>query len=116
MMPSATETAAAVDTTGGFRSLDQETRIDELPLEGRLPDWLGGSLIRTGPAKWEVGEQKMRHWFDGFAMLHRFGIAGGKVSYANRFLETKAYRAAQEQGEIVYSEFGTDPCRSLFGR
>ena len=29
----------------------------------------------------------MRHWFDGFAMLHRFGIADGEVSYANRFLE-----------------------------
>ena len=28
----------------------------------------------------------MRHWFDGLAMLHRFGFAAGKVSYANRFL------------------------------
>lgn len=115
-MENTTEAAPIIDTTGGFRSLDRETRVDQLPLEGQLPDWLGGSLIRTGPAKWEVGEQTMRHWFDGFAMLHRFGIADGKVSYANRFLETKAYRAAQEQGEIVYSEFGTDPCRSLFGR
>ena len=33
----------------------------------------------------------MRHWFDGQAMLHRFAFADGKVSYANRFLETKAY-------------------------
>ncbi len=24
----------------------------------------------------------MNHWFDGFAMLHRFGIADGRVSYA----------------------------------
>jgi beta,beta-carotene 9',10'-dioxygenase len=49
-------------------------------------------------------------------MLHRFGIADGEVSYANRFLQTRAYRAAQEKGEIVYSEFATDPCRSLFAR
>jgi beta,beta-carotene 9',10'-dioxygenase len=104
------------DLTAGFDSLDRETRVDRLPLEGRLPEWLQGSLVRTGPAKWEVGEQTMRHWFDGFAMLHRFGISGGEVSYANRFLETRAYRAAQEKGEIVYSEFATDPCRSLFAR
>jgi len=104
------------DLTAGFDSLDRETRVERLPLEGRLPDWLHGSLVRTGPAKWEVGEQTMRHWFDGFAMLHRFGISGGEVSYANRFLETRAYRAAQEKGEIVYSEFATDPCRSLFAR
>jgi beta,beta-carotene 9',10'-dioxygenase len=58
----------------------------------------------------------MRHWFDGFAMLHHFGISSGDVSYANRFLQTRAYRAAEAKGEIVYSEFGTDPCRSLFGR
>lgn len=100
----------------GFRSLDRETSVDQLPLTGRLPEWLGGSLLRTGPAKWEVGEQTMRHWFDGFAMLHRFGIADGKVSYANRFLQSRAYRAAEEKGEIVYSEFATDPCRSLFSR
>ena len=104
------------DLTAGFESLDRETHVDRLPVEGRLPDWLQGSLVRTAPAKWEVGSQTMNHWFDGFAMLHRFGIADGEVSYANRFLQTRAYRAAQEKGEIVYSEFATDPCRSLFGR
>jgi beta,beta-carotene 9',10'-dioxygenase len=100
----------------GLESLEDEVEVAELPLAGELPAWLTGSLIRTGPAKWEVGEQTMNHWFDGFAMLHRFGIADGRVSYANRFLQTKAYRAAKETGEITYSEFATDPCRSLFGR
>lgn len=109
-------TAVKQDLTAGFESLDRETRVDRLPLEGRLPDWLRGSLVRTGPAKWEVGDQTLRHWFDGFAMLHRFGISDGEVSYANRFLQTKAYRAAEEKSEIVYSEFATDPCRSLFAR
>jgi beta,beta-carotene 9',10'-dioxygenase len=104
------------DLTAGFESLDRETQVDRLPVEGRLPDWLQGTLVRTAPAKWEVGDRTMNHWFDGFAMLHRFGIADGEVSYANRFLQTRAYRAAQEKGEIVYSEFATDPCRSLFGR
>jgi len=100
----------------GFESLDTETRVESLPVTGELPQWLTGSLLRTGPAKWEVGEQRMNHWFDGFAMLHSFAIADGRVSYANKFLQTKAYRAARETGEIRYSEFATDPCRSLFGR
>jgi beta,beta-carotene 9',10'-dioxygenase len=104
------------DLTGGFESLQREGRVDRLPLEGRLPDWLKGSLVRTAPAKWEVGDRTMNHWFDGYAMLHRFGIADGEVSYANRFLQTRAYRAAEEKGEILYSEFATDPCRSLFSR
>ncbi len=100
----------------GFRDLDHETSLTSLSIEGELPSWLEGSLIRTGPAKWEVGSQTMRHWFDGFAMLHRFSFAGGSVSYASRFLQTRAYRAAMEKGEIAYSEFATDPCRSLFSR
>jgi beta,beta-carotene 9',10'-dioxygenase len=107
---------AKQDLTAGFESLDRETRVERLPLQGKLPGWLQGSLVRTGPARWEVGRRTMNHWFDGYAMLHRFGISGGEVSYANRFLQTKAYRAAQETGEISYSEFATDPCRSLFSR
>src|SRR5262245_53847519 len=116
MAQTAQKTQSASDLTGGLESLERETRIDSLPVEGQLPEWLAGSLVRTGPAKWEVGERTMNHWFDGFAMLHRFGIADGRVSYANRFLETRAYRAAKEKGVIVYSEFATDPCRTLFGR
>ena len=100
----------------GFESLEDETRIDGLPVRGKLPPWLAGSLIRTGPAKWEVGGRSMNHWFDGLAMLHRFSFADGAVSYANRFLETKAWRAANDTGKIQYSEFATDPCRSLFQR
>lgn len=100
----------------GFSSLESESVLDELPQSGSLPSWLSGSMLRTGPALFEVGDRQLRHWFDGQAMLHRFTIAGGTVSYANRFLEGRAYRAAREKGEIAYGEFATDPCRSLFKR
>jgi carotenoid cleavage dioxygenase-like enzyme len=100
----------------GFTTLDVERVIDGLPVQGEIPPWLSGSLLRTGPARFEVGEQRMRHWFDGLAMLHRFTIGEGGVSYGNRFLEGRSYRAAQERGAIAFSEFATDPCRSLFKR
>jgi len=100
----------------GFTTLEDETTVEELPLRGALPSWLSGSLLRTGPAKFEVGERDLRHWFDGLAMLHRFTIGRGRVSYGNRFLETRSYRAARETGRIAYGEFATDPCRSLFKR
>jgi beta,beta-carotene 9',10'-dioxygenase len=108
--------AQPVTARHGFDSREEETGLQDLPVQGQLPRWLQGSLIRTGPAKWEVGDRAMNHWFDGFAMLHRFSFVGGEVSYASRFLETRAYRAARDRGEIAYSEFATDPCRSLFAR
>ncbi len=115
-MHTVTDAPGAVGSSRGFDSLEEETHLDRLAVRGDVPRWLQGSLIRTGPAKWEVGERVMNHWFDGFAMLHRFGFADGEVSYANRFLESRAYRAARAEGKIAYSEFATDPCRSLFAR
>lgn len=93
-----------------------EVALDDVPVRGTLPDWLQGSLLRNGPGTFQVGDRRYRHWFDGLAMLHRFTIAGGRVSYANRFLETASYRAARDEGRIAYPEFATDPCRSMFAR
>jgi len=107
---------AAHDYRLGFRSLHDEIAVDALPVEGTVPAWLEGTLVRNGPANYEVGDRRVNHWFDGQAMLHRFGFAGGSVSYANRFLQSRARRAAEETGQITYAEFATDPCRSLFQR
>ena len=99
----------------GLASLESEVEVDSLPVEGAIPEWLAGTLLRNGPAKFEVGDRPLRHWFDGLAMLHRFSFEGGGVSYANRFLRTDAYREA-DAGRISFRQFGTDPCRSIFKR
>jgi carotenoid cleavage dioxygenase-like enzyme len=101
----------------GFRSLARE--IPEpvaLTVSGALPSWLKGTLLRTGPSKFEVGARTYNHWFDGLAMLHQFAFADGSVTYANRFLKSNAFCAATKTGRISYGEFATDPCRTLFGR
>jgi beta,beta-carotene 9',10'-dioxygenase len=100
----------------GFTSLENEVSIDRLPVQGKIPAWLTGTLIRNGPAKYELHEQKLNHWFDGFAMLHKFSFIDGKVSYMNRFIQSDAYKRAKEKGKISYHEFATDPCRSIFSR
>src|SRR3954463_10011013 len=105
----------STDATLGLTNLDDEITVDELDLEGELPSWLSGSPLRPGPARWDLGEQTVNHWFDGMAMLHRFTIANGSVSYANRFLRSKAFGAAKN-GRVEFSEFATDPCRSAFRR
>jgi len=49
-------------------------------------------------------------------MLHKFSIDDGAVTYSNRYLGSQAYRSAMSAGKITYSEFATDPCRTLFQR
>jgi beta,beta-carotene 9',10'-dioxygenase len=104
------------DHTVGFTTLEEERVLDQVEVEGELPAWLEGSLLRTGPAKFEAGERTLAHWFDGLAMLHRFSFERGRVSYANRFLHSKAWSAAERDGKLAYAEFASDPCRSLFKR
>jgi len=90
----------------GFRTLDSEVRDRELPVEGAIPEWLTGALVRNGPAKFEVGGERVGHWFDGLAMLHRFDFAEG-VRYTNRFLRSETYRRAVEDG-VIEGQFATD--------
>ncbi|HEV3000051.1 MAG TPA: carotenoid oxygenase family protein [Solirubrobacteraceae bacterium] len=111
-----TQPRVDVDYAIGVRSLEREVDPVALAVEGELPPWLTGTLVRTGPARFEVGERSLAHWFDGLAMLHRFAFGGGEVTYSNRFLRSRAFRHAETSGDIGYPEFATDPCRSLFGR
>ena len=100
-----------------FTTLEQETVLDELQLSGELPSWLSGSLLRTGPAKFEVGEQAhaplVRRAGDA-APLH--GRRTGACPTATATCRAAPTAPRSEQGRMVYGEFATDPCRSLFKR
>ena len=102
--------------TAGFASLDRETDVAALPVTGTIPGWLRGALLRNGPSLYDTSERSLRHWFDGQAMLHRFGIEDGAVSYRNRMLGSRGLTAIREDDRIGFAEFATDPCASLFGR
>jgi len=110
-----TQETTRLGPQAGYRSLNREVALDALEVQGDLPSWLSGSLVRNGPALYEDRERSVQHWFDGQAMLHRFTLADGNVSYANRFLQTKSYEAMRA-GKLALSEFATDPCRSIFQR
>lgn len=100
----------------GLQSQHNEIQVERLPTEGTIPAWLQGTLVRNGPAQFEFGQQSYRHWFDGLAMLHAFTFTGAGVSYANRFIPSKAHEHNNREGKITFGEFATDPCRSLFSR
>ena len=110
-----TEASSRTDYRLGFTSLDEETTADRLPVTGEVPGWLTGALVRVTPALLEVGGKRLAHWFDGVAMLNRFGFKDGRVDYASRFIESRAYEGARE-GEWRQGGFATDPCRSIFKR
>ncbi|KAM4704170.1 carotenoid-cleaving dioxygenase, mitochondrial-like isoform 2-T2 [Rhinophrynus dorsalis] len=54
------------------------------------------------------------------AVMHKFKIENGSVTYLSKFLESDVYMLNKSQNRIVVSEFGTlampDPCKSVFDR
>lgn len=100
----------------GLTTLEKELEVDRLPVTGELPAWLSGALVRNGPAKFEVGAQSFRHWFDGLSMLHCFTFKNGVVSYINKFLQSRDYRESSARGKITMRAFATEPCASIFQR
>ncbi len=100
----------------GFQTLNDELSLESLPIEGNIPDWLSGTLIRNGPAKFEFGDRRYNTWLDGMAMLNRFSIHDGKVSFSNKYLDSKTFKKNRKTDSISVAEFATDPCRTIFQR
>jgi len=100
----------------GFTTQKREIQIDQLTVEGNIPGWLHGTLVRNGPGQFEVADTSYRHWFDGLSQLHSFHISQRNVSYANRFIRSASYTDDNATGKINYAGFAVDPCRSLFKR
>jgi carotenoid cleavage dioxygenase-like enzyme len=102
----------------GFASQPEElSEPVALAIEGELPAWLEGRLIRTGPGRFEVGPDAYRHWFDGLALLTSTVFAKGGATFASRYLRSKSYEKAMQRGGIALREFGTiPPGLGFFGR
>jgi beta,beta-carotene 9',10'-dioxygenase len=100
----------------GFETAHEHPEPTNLAVIGQVPGWLSGVLLRTTPARFEVGATALTHWFDGHAMLHRFEIAEGQVAYCSRYLESDAAQEASEAGELARGEYGTDPERGVLSR
>jgi carotenoid cleavage dioxygenase-like enzyme len=100
----------------GFETLLLESDGAKLPWRGAPPEWLRGRLLRTGPGKFEVGAEAFSHWFDGFAMLHRFELTESGVLYANRFLRSQTWLAAEKAAAIAHDGFASNRRRPFWTR
>ncbi|XP_072281947.1 carotenoid-cleaving dioxygenase, mitochondrial-like isoform X2 [Pyxicephalus adspersus] len=103
-----------------YQTVEETPQPIPTNITGTIPQWIQGSLMRNGPGKFEFGDHNYNHWFDGMALMHKFTIANGNVTYMSKFLQSNAYKSNESENRIVVSEFGTlstpDPCKNLFQR
>lgn len=85
-------------------------------VEGAIPDWLRGDLLRTAPALFAHEGWAAAHWFDAVGMLYRFSVASPtEVTWAQRLLECDLARHVQ-RGRVPLSSFGTPNGRPWWKR
>ncbi|XP_059177760.1 carotenoid-cleaving dioxygenase, mitochondrial-like, partial [Physella acuta] len=105
-----------------YFDLDQTAHLDQpvdTQLTGTLPDWLYGSLYRCGSGIYKMGDTRWSHAFDGLAVIHRWSIHQGKVTYLSSILDTEQYKKCVKFNRLVGDNFGSsfpDPCKSIFSR
>lgn len=85
-------------------------------VEGVIPQWLTGTLLRNSATRFDVGAGRVPHLFDGLAMLHAFTVRDGATTYTGRMLDTADRRSRAAEGHVTLAGFAVDPCRSRFQR
>lgn len=103
-----------------FNSCEEQLEPVNAKIKGEVPSWLSGTFIRVGPGKFDLGDFTVNHLMDGMAILYKFTINGGQVSFRSKFLNSDSYKKACMANRPVFTEFGThaypDPSKNIFSR
>jgi len=84
-----------------------EASYDVCDISGRVPDWLRGRYVINGPARFERGDMRYRHWLDGDGMICTLHFHKDGVRFTNRFVRTPKLSDEERTGKFVYRAFGT---------
>ena len=76
-------------------------------VEGRLPGHLRGTYYINGPARFERGGFRYRHWLDGDGMVCALRFDGVGVRATSRYVRSEKFLTEEEAGRPVFRAFGT---------
>lgn len=116
----ATEAAPGLAARAPFRSHAERGPVSApASVEGELPGWLLGDLVRTAPAVFDrvVGDRRFRadHWFDGLGLLYGFRIDRRGVAFRQALMQTEVEKASRG-GDMPTASFGSPIVRSFWRR
>jgi len=90
---------------GNNAPVDSEDVFDNMPVIGEVPADLNGLYVRNGPNPFYPPDWRY-HAYDGDGMVHAIRFQNGKVTYRNRWIQT---RQLNEHARTV----GPDGTRNL---
>jgi len=87
--------------TGNYAPIATEQTLQDLPVEGKIPQDLSGVYLRNGPNP-RFEPKGSHHYFDGDGMIHSACFSNGKVVYRNRWIRTEGWLKNDAAGEEVH--------------
>lgn len=79
---------SGLDAESNFGPIATEYDLPDLPVLGRLPRGLNGTLFRNGPnPQFAPLDPGRHHWFVGDGMIHAFTLREGHASYTSHLAQ-----------------------------
>jgi carotenoid cleavage dioxygenase-like enzyme len=87
---------------GPYAPIAEEREAELEVVAGEIPRDLSGLYVRNGPNP-RFAPPGRYHWFDGDGMLHAARIRDGRVTYRNRWVDTRGLADERAAGEALYA-------------
>lgn len=76
-------------------------------IEGVVPAFLRGTYYLNGPARFERGGLRYRHWLDGDGMVCALRFGDGGARFTSRYVRGTRLAEEEAAGRALYRSFGT---------
>jgi carotenoid cleavage dioxygenase-like enzyme len=97
---------ATIDYTGLNTPIGEEYAIDALAIEGRIPGDVEGSFFRAVPdPAFPPFMEDGGAILSGDGMVSALRIAGGKASFAMRYVQTERHKAEVAAGRALFGKY-----------
>ncbi|XP_060217295.1 carotenoid 9,10(9',10')-cleavage dioxygenase 1-like [Lycium barbarum] len=97
---------------GNFAPTDETPPLNDLIVQGHLPECLNGEFVRVGPNP-KFAPVAGYHWFDGDGMIHGLRVKDGKATYVSRYVRTSRLKQEEFFGGAKFMKIGD--LKGLFG-
>jgi carotenoid cleavage dioxygenase-like enzyme len=114
-MSSAVALPRSIEAISPFRHSSENRAAVVARIEGSIPSWLRGEVVRTCPTLFTTAGWQAQHWFDALGMIYAFRIGGSGVDFRSRLLDSETARDALA-GKAELATFGTPTTRPLAKR
>lgn len=93
---------------GNNAPVHDEDVFEDLEVLGDLPRDLNGLYVRNGPNAYYPPQWRY-HAYDGDGMLHAVRFRGGRASYRNRWIDTRALQEERSAGHPLWQGLKEPP-------